>query len=85
MIVVPAFATPGQHFHHRIAVGGVEIAGGLIGENHLWVRHQRARDGDALLLAAGELLRHVLRAMRETHSLQRRGHALATLGAGQRR
>ena len=33
----------------------VEVAGGLVGEQHRRLGHQRAGDGDALLLAAGEL------------------------------
>src|SRR4029453_11540842 len=38
-----------------------------------------ARDGDALLLAAGELRRQVLHARCETHELERPGDAPATL------
>jgi len=36
-------------------VGFVEIAGGLVGENDLRLIDQRARNRNALLLAAGEL------------------------------
>ena len=35
----------------------VEVAGGLVGEQDRRIVHQRARDGDALALAAGELVR----------------------------
>ena len=66
-------------------VGGlaVEVAGGLIAHQQLRVRHQRARDRDALLLAAGELARLVLGAVGETHHLQRDGDVLLALRGGQ--
>ena len=41
---------------------GVEVAGGLVGEDDLGLRHECARDRDALLLTAGQLRR----AVRET-------------------
>ncbi len=81
-MVVPAFATPGQHLHHRIAVRGVEIAGGFVREDDLRIGDERPRHGHALLLAAGELLGHVLRAMREAHFLERHGDAPLALGGG---
>ena len=37
----------------------VEVAGRLVGEHHARARDERAGDGDALLLAAGELGRAV--------------------------
>ena len=43
----------------------VEVAGGLVGEQHFRTRRERARDGDALLLAAGQLARIVARPLRE--------------------
>ena len=57
----------------------VEVAGGLIAHEQLRVGDQRARDRDALLLAAGELPRLVLGAVREPHDLQRHGGVLAAL------
>ena len=42
----------------------VEVAGGFVGEQHLRPLHQRAGDGDALLLAAGQLGRADARAAR---------------------
>ena len=33
----------------------VEVAGGLVGEENVRLREERAGDGDALALAAGEL------------------------------
>ncbi len=41
---------------HLLGVGGVEGAGGLIGEDELGAIGQSAGDGDALLLADGEFL-----------------------------
>ena len=43
----------------------VEVARGLVGEEQRRVGHQRARDGDALLLAARELVRRVVEAVAE--------------------
>src|SRR4029078_9065767 len=37
------------------AVGGVEVARRLVGEHHARARDERPGDGDALLLAAGQL------------------------------
>ncbi len=46
-----------QHeVQHRVARGFVEIAGGLVGEDQFRACRERPADGDALLLAAGELL-----------------------------
>ncbi len=44
------------------------------------MRDQRARDRDALLLAAGELRRMVAGAMREADAIQRFLRALVPLG-----
>ena len=47
-----AFAVQlGQQLHHFLAVGGVEIAGGFVGQDQLGPGHHGAGDGDALLLA----------------------------------
>ena len=40
---------------HLLGGARVEVAGRLVGEDHRRVGDERARDGDALLLAAGEL------------------------------
>ena len=45
-------------------VARVEVAGRLVGEEQRGRVDQRARDRDALLLAAGELVRQVLLAAR---------------------
>jgi hypothetical protein len=56
----------GQHFRAALAV---QRPGGLVGQDDLAAVHQRARDGDALLLAARQL----------------GGPVLETLGQPQRR
>ena len=53
-----------------LAAGGrVEVAGRLVGEHHARARDERAGDGDALLLAAGELGRAVGEAVAEADRL----------------
>ena len=60
------------------AGGAVEIAGGLVGHQQLRLAGERARDRDALLLAAGELARIVRRraCARPTRSSHVRARAL---------
>ena len=48
----------------------VEVAGRLVGEDEERVIHQRAGDGDALLLPAGELLGAMVEAVAQTHHLR---------------
>ena len=45
-----------QHSEHGVGVLGIEIAGGLIGKNDGWPCDQGSGNGDALLLAARELV-----------------------------
>jgi hypothetical protein len=40
----------------RSALAGVQVAGGLVGQDQSWSDDQRARDAHELLLPAGELL-----------------------------
>ena len=49
----------------------VEVAGGLVGEQQRRVGDDRARDRDALLLAARELARVVVEAVAEPDDLER--------------
>ena len=53
------------------AGAGVERAGRLVGEDDLGPRHERARDGDPLLLAARELARQVLEAVTQADGARR--------------
>ena len=47
---------PADDFHHHLAAAGIERAGGLVGQDDFAAVHQRAGNGHALLLAAGELV-----------------------------
>ena len=61
-----------KDFHHFFAAVAVERAGGFVGEDDLSAVHQRAGDGDALLLPAGELRGLVFGAVAEAKSGQKR-------------
>ncbi|CAE7229328.1 bsn, partial [Symbiodinium necroappetens] len=67
-------------------VGGnfVEVSGRLVGDEDGGVGDDGAGDGDALLLAAGELAGEVVGAVRDTHPLQRTGDAIVALPARER-
>ena len=73
-----------QDFVAALAVQG---AGGLVGENHRRVVHQRAGDRDALLLPAGKFGRAMIGAVAQAEPLQqaRRRAALVCVWAGRRR
>ena len=51
-----------EHFEDGVGVFGVEVAGGLVGEDDGGAGDEGAGDGDALLLAAGELVGAVIEA-----------------------
>ena len=70
---VGAFA---QQIQDLVAAGGVEIAGGLVGDEDFGRMHQGAGDGDALHLAAGELMREGAGLFGQAHpaqAVERRG------------
>src|SRR5690606_35584428 len=52
-----------QQSQHLATAGGVEVAGGLVRDDDVRVRDERAGDGDTLLLAARELVRTVVQAV----------------------
>src|SRR5256885_12453404 len=54
-----------QHHQHFLRRMGVQISGGLVGDDQAWVRDQRACDGYALFLPAGELPGQMARAISE--------------------
>ena len=54
------------------AVGAVEIAGGLVGQQDRRIVGERAGDRDALLFAAGELRRIVMAASRQPDFVEQR-------------
>ena len=57
MIVAPLLVQRAEQLHDLLALRRVQVAGRLVGEDHLRVRDHRARDADQLLLAARELVR----------------------------
>ncbi len=63
-----------QQLHHRLAVGRVEVAGRLVRQEDGRIARDRARDRDALLLAARELRREVLHPVRHADALEGRLH-----------
>src|SRR5262249_43822361 len=65
--------------HHGFTASRIEVSGRLVREQDQRFAGDRARDGNALLLTAGELAREVLRAMRHADPLQRRFDALLAL------
>jgi hypothetical protein len=68
---------------HDLEAGfGVEVAGGLVGEDDGGVVDQGAGDGDALALAAGELVGLVVHARFEADVGERLLGALDALGGG---
>src|SRR5689334_22858647 len=64
--------------HDLVAGLGVEVAGGLVGEDDGGVVDKGTGDGHALALTAGELIGLVEHAGAETNALE---HRLCTLGA----
>ncbi len=66
-----------------IAALAVQGSCGLVGENHRRVVHQRAGDGDALLLAAGKFRGTMSSAVAETEAREQARGALGALVLGQ--
>src|SRR5438477_8874503 len=61
----------GEQTEHVFGALAIEISRGLVGHDDLRIGDDRARDGDALLLAAGELAGSVVGAIREVDQLER--------------
>ena len=70
-----------QQIHDVPAVGAVEIAGRLVGEQDRRIVGQRAGNRDPLLLAAGELRRIVMPAAGQAHLVEQRVRAAAGVAA----
>ncbi len=68
---------PLKDTHHLDAGSRIEVAGRLVREQQLRVVHERARDCDALLLSAGQLIRVMTKAIGKAHGPQRLGGPLA--------
>ena len=79
-----AFRTCEQQVEDVPAVVRVEIAGRLVGEDQRRIVGQRARDGDALLLAARQLRRVVMSAIVQADLVEQRLRARAARRAGRR-
>ncbi len=63
---VPILGQLAQKLDHLVAALGIERAGRLVGEQYLAAIHQRTRNRDALLLAAGKLIGPVIETIRKT-------------------
>ena len=72
-----------EHAHDFRAGAGIEIAGGLVCQEQGGLVGERPGDGDALLLAAGELVGFVACAVPEADGIQGLQGTLAQLGSGQ--
>src|SRR5262245_44936923 len=70
-----------QQVHDRLAVPRVQVACRLVREKDCRLARERAGDSDALLLAAGELRRVVVHAVRHADALERVQRRLAALFA----
>jgi hypothetical protein len=69
-----------EQFHDRFAVGRVEVSGRLVGKQNQRVARDCASDGNALLLAAGQLAGQVFLAVRHANTFERRFNSVATVG-----
>ena len=59
-----------KDFHNFAAIFGIEIASGLVGEEHFGFVHDGSGDGDALLLATGKFGGEVLGAVGQADALE---------------
>ena len=59
-----------DHLQHLVDELGIERGGRLVEQQHAGVRRQRASDGDALLLAAGQMPRQRVGAMGKADALK---------------
>jgi hypothetical protein len=67
---------------HCVGCVAIKVAGGLVGEDACGLCDQRAGDGDALALAAGELAGTMFEAMAEADFVENRGGARQRLPGG---
>src|SRR5665213_692588 len=71
--------------HDLNAGARIEVASRLIREQQVRAVHERAGDGDALLLATGELARSVVEPRPQAHLLERLAGATMAIAQGYRR
>ena len=60
-----------QQLEYVAAIGAVEVSGGLIRQQHRRLHHERARERDALLFAAGKLRGIVIAAFRQSDAIEK--------------
>ena len=60
-----------QQFHDLERAFGIEIAGRLVGEQHVGMGHDRPRDRYALLLSAGKLAGRMIGPARQPDLVER--------------
>ena len=72
-----------QQVEDLVARLAVEVAGGLVAQQQRRIGHDGARDADALFLAARQLARVVVGAVRETDDGERHLNALPPIGLRQ--
>ena len=77
----PRAASLAQLGHHVLAVALVELARGLVGEQHLGPDHECARTRDPLHLAAGQLLDLTVAEVADVEAVQRVGRAGSSTSA----
>jgi hypothetical protein len=68
--VMPSSASALHHAQHFAHQFGVERAGDLVAQHHAGLHGQRAGDGHALLLAAGQLVGPGVELLGQAHALQ---------------
>jgi hypothetical protein len=80
--VVPRALISRKRTHDLNRQIGIEVPGRLIGEEQLRIVDDRARDGDALLLASGQNRRRHVKAVVQTHPLESKVGAPFLLTSG---
>ena len=72
MVIAFFLVQPLEQVQDLLAGPGIEVAGGLVGQEQGRVVDQGAGDGHALLLAAGELRGVVVQAVPQPHPVSKR-------------
>src|SRR5580658_10245782 len=72
----------GKQVEYVLAVNGVEVAGGLVGEDNGRVEHEGTGESDALLFSTRELDGIVVEAVGESNTGKQRGGLGAAVATG---
>src|SRR5204862_1091438 len=75
----PVAIQPFEKRDHLGARSSIELARRLVGKEQCWSIRQRARDGDTLLLAAGQLSRTVVASLGQSNIGEKLASSLAAL------